>query len=339
VLKVGPESAGAEPGPVCYRRGGVAPTVTDAYLVTGILNPDGFLGGKVHLDVVRAREAIGQLAARSRFSTDEIAEGILRVATSNMIPGIGVIEGRIGFDVRDFSLLAYGGAGPTHACMLAEELGINAIMIPPSPGTFCALGSLAADFRLDYVQTLKTPLNAPDWERIASWYAEKQTQARSQLAQEPSVESVLVLPTLDARFEGQGFNTEVPVSPEVLDARDTAAIGAAFFARYEQLYGVSQPSVPGEIINVRLTVIGQRSRYRTRQEGGATAAAMSGSRKRSVYFDGARRAIAVFQRSELRGGTRVAGPCIIDQTDTTTFVRPRWYGETDALGNLQLKRE
>jgi N-methylhydantoinase A len=119
VLKVGPESAGAEPGPVCYGRGGVAPTITDAYLVTGVLNPDGFLGGKVHLDVVRAQEAIGKLAADSRFSIDEIAEGILRVATSNMIPGIGAIEGRIGFDVRDFSLLAYGGAGPTKACMLA----------------------------------------------------------------------------------------------------------------------------------------------------------------------------------------------------------------------------
>jgi len=338
VLKVGPESAGAEPGPVCYGRGGVVPTVTDAYLVTGVLNPDGFLGGTVHLDVVRAREAIGKLAARSRFSIDEIAEGILRIATSNMIPGIGAIEGRIGFDVRDFSLLAYGGAGPTHACMLAEELGISAIVIPPSPGTFCALGSLSADFRLDYVQTLKTPLDAPDWECIAGWYAEKQTQARSQLAHETSVESVLMLPTLDARFEGQGFNTEVPVSPEVLDARDTEAVRAAFFARYEQLYGVTQPSVPGEIINVRLTVIGERTRYRTRHEIGPTPA-KSSSRTRSVYFDKARRAIAVFQRSELGGGARVAGPCIIDQTDTTTFVRPGWYGKTDALGNLHLQRE
>lgn len=337
VLKVGPESAGADPGPVCYGRGGVAPTVTDAYVVTGVLNAEGFLGGKVHLDVARAVEAIGDLAAPTRFSIDEIAEGILRVATSNMIPGIAAIEGRIGFDIRDFSLLAYGGAGPTHACMLAEELGVRSIVIPPSPGTFCALGSLSADFRLDYVQTLKTPINAPDWESVVRWYAEKEAQARKQLADEPSIESILVLPTLDIRFEGQGFNTEVPVSREVLDARNTGAVRAAFFARYEQLYGVSQPSVPGEIINVRLTVVGQRRRYRSGHQLGATSGS-STMRERSVYFDGVRRELSVFQRSDLRPGARVNGPCIIDQTDTTTFVRPLWHGTTDELGNLHLQQ-
>jgi N-methylhydantoinase A len=339
VLKVGPESAGADPGPGCFGRGGLAPAVTDAYLVSGVLNPEGFLGGKVRLDVTRAHKAIENLAAGTRFSTDEIAEGILRVATSNMIPGIAAIEGRIGFDIRDFSLLAYGGAGPTHACMLAEELGIRSIVIPPSPGTFCALGSLSADFRLDYVQTLKTPIDAPDWDSIVGWYAEKQAQARAELTGEPSIESLMILPTFDTRFEGQGFNTEVPVSIEIVNAQDSEAVRAGFFARYEQLYGVSQPSVPGEIVNLRLTVVGQRRRYRSRRTPGVIASPSTSSQaRRSVYFDGVRREIPVFQRSDLGVDARVSGPCIIDQIDTTIFVRPLWHGTNDDLGNLHLQQ-
>lgn len=337
ILKVGPESAGADPGPVCYGRGGTAPTVTDAYLVTGILNEASFLGGSVRLDASLARAAIAELASKTRFSTDEIAEGILRVATSNMILGIGGIEGRIGFDIRDFALLAYGGAGPTHACMLAEEVGIRSVVIPKSPGTFCALGCLSADFRLDYVQTLNTPLRAPDWERIRRWYTEKEADAAKHLKDETSVEAVLALRSADIRFEGQGFNTEVSLEPAILASGDADGLKAAFSCRYEQLYGVSQFSVPGEIVNIRLTVIGKRARYRsTRERRSASTPRSSGTR--SVYFAGARQTIQVFHRDSLGAGTRIEGPCVVDQPDSTTFVRPGWHGVTDDQGNLHLTK-
>jgi N-methylhydantoinase A len=337
VLKVGPESAGADPGPVCYARGGSAPTVTDAYLVSGILNESNFLGGAVRLDAALARAAIASLAERTRFSVDEVCDGILRVATSNMIVGIGGIEGRIGFDIRDLTLLAYGGAGPTHACMLAEEVGIREVVVPKSPGTFCALGSLSADFRMDFVQTVNTPLRAPDWARIRQWYEEKEGEARRQMQQESSIEGLLARRSADIRYEGQGFNTEVALSAEVLAAEDAQQLAAAFVERYAQLYGVSQASVPGEIVNVRLTVIGKRPRARPMHEAPAKGEARpSGSR--SVYFDGARRTITVFRREDLSAGARIEGPCVVDQSDTTTFVRSGWNGLADEHGSLRLTR-
>ena len=206
VLKVGPESAGADPGPVCYGRGGTAPTTTDAYLATGILDGNNFLGGRVKLDERRAKQAIADLAKQTKYSADEFAEGMLRVATSNLIAGIGKIEGRIGIDTRDFAILAYGGAGPTHACLLAEELGIRRVVVPLSPGTFCALGSLSADFRMDFVQTINAKLATPNWKQIREWFAEKEKQAAAQLEQEMGlIETVVAVRSGDVRFEGQGF--------------------------------------------------------------------------------------------------------------------------------------
>lgn len=337
VLKVGPESAGAEPGPVCYGRGGSAPTVTDAYLVTGILDESNFLGGAVHLDAAKARGAVAVLAERTRFTVDEISEGILRVATSNMILGIGGIEGRIGFDIRDFTLLAYGGAGPTHACMLAEEVGIREVVIPKSPGTFCALGSLSADFRMDFVQTLNTPLRSPDWARIRQWYEEKEVEAGRQLRQESAIEGLHALRSADIRYEGQGFNTEVALPAGVLASENAQQLASAFVERYEQLYGVSQASVPGEIVNIRLTVIGKRARSRpVREPAGKTKPQPGG--KRSMYFRGARQTVPVFRRHDLSTGARIDGPCVVDQSDTTTFVRPGWSGLADEHGNLRLTR-
>ena len=206
VLKVGPQSAGADPGPVCYGRGGTAPTTTDAYLATGILDGNNFLGGRVKLDEQRAKQAIADLAKQTKYSADEFAEGMLRVATSNLIVGIGKIEGRIGIDTRDFAILAYGGAGPTHACLLAEELGIRRVVVPLSPGTFCALGSLSADFRMDFVQTINAKLATPNWKQIREWFAGKEKQAAAQLEQEMGlIETVVAVRSGDVRFEGQGI--------------------------------------------------------------------------------------------------------------------------------------
>jgi N-methylhydantoinase A len=339
VLKVGPESAGADPGPVCYGRGGTAPTTTDAYLATGILNGNNFLGGRVKLDEKRARRAIADLAKQTKYSPDEFAEGILRVATSNLIVGIGKIEGRIGIDIRDFTILAYGGAGPTHACLLADELGIRRVVVPLSPGTFCALGSLSADFRMDFVQTINAKLAAPNWTQIQEWFAEKEKQATAQLQDEIGlIETVVAVRSGDARFEGQGFNTEVTLSDEMLKSGDTAGFTAAFHARYEQLYGVAQAHVPGELVSIRLTVIGRR-RPNPSMSVASGVATPSSKANRNVYFDGQRQTIPVFDRGDLAAGSKLSGPCIVDQPDTTTFIKANWNAEVDTYGVLHLIRK
>jgi N-methylhydantoinase A len=338
VLKVGPESAGADPGPVCYGRGGTAPTTTDAYLMTGILDGNNFLGGRVKLDGKRAKQAIADLAKKTKYSADEFAEGMLRVATSNLMVGIGKIEGRIGIDIRDFTILAYGGAGPTHACLLAEELGIRRVVVPLSPGTFCALGSLSADFRMDFVQTINAKIPTPDWTQIREWFAEKEKQAATQLEPDRDlIETVVAVRSGDARFEGQGFNTEVSLSKEMLRKGDSDSFAAAFHARYEQLYGVAQAHIPGELVNIRLTVIGRRKQNPPMMLSSRAVAASPAS-KREVYFDGQRRAIPVFRRTDLGVGAKLTGPCIVDQEDTTTFIRANWNAEVDVYGILHLTR-
>jgi N-methylhydantoinase A len=339
VLKVGPESAGSDPGPVCYGRGGTAPTTTDAYLATGILDGNNFLGGRVKLDERRAKEAITDLAKQTKYSPDEFAEGMLRVATSNLIVGIGKIEGRIGIDIRDFAILAYGGAGPTHACLLAEELGISRVVVPLSPGTFCALGSLSADFRVDFVQTINAKLAMPDWVKIRDWFAEKEKQAIGQLEKEKGlIETIVAVRSGDARFEGQGFNTEVAITDEVLKAGDTDRFVKAFHSQYEHLYGVAQAHVPGELVNIRLTIIGQRKHTPPMSvtKGPASPSAAS---SRTAYFDGKRQEIPVYRRADLSAGASFEGPCIVDQVDTTTFIKPNWTAAVDSYGVLHLNRK
>lgn len=339
VLKVGPESAGADPGPVCYGRGGTAPTTTDAYLATGILDGNNFLGGRVKLDEQRAKQAIAELSKKTKYSPDEFAEGMLRVATSNLIVGIGKIEGRIGIDIRDFAILAYGGAGPTHACLLADELGIKRVVVPLSPGTFCALGSLSADFRMDFVQTINAKIASPNWAQIREWFAEKEKQAAALLEQEMGlIETVVAVRSGDARFEGQGFNTEVSMSDEALKTGDSAGFTKAFHARYEQLYGVAQAHIPGELVNIRLTVIGRRKQNPPMMiaSGGAAASPVG---NRDVFSDGKRQNIPVFRRSDLAAGTKLTGPCIVDQDDTTTFIKASWNAEVDVYGVLHLVRK
>jgi N-methylhydantoinase A len=187
------------------------------------------------------------------------------------------------------------------------------------------------------VQTVNSPLRTPDWSRIRDWYKEKEAEAKNQMQGEPSIEGLLAVRAADIRYAGQGFNTEVALTAEVLATQNAQQLAAAFVERYAQLYGVSQASVPGEIVNIRLTVIGKRARVRPLREAAADSEVRpSGSR--SVYFDGARRMIPVFPREHLGAGALITGPCVIDQSDTTILVRAGWHGRADEHGNLQLSR-
>jgi N-methylhydantoinase A len=191
---------------------------------------------------------------------------------------------------------------------------------------------------MDFVQTINSKLAAPEWDRIREWFAEKEKLAVSQFEQEKEFfHAVVALRSADVRFEGQGFNTEVAVSDEILGRGDTAGFTSAFHAQYEQLYGVRQDHVPGELVNIRLTVIGQRAHN---QPSSLTARGKPRpASSRAVYFDGERQAVRVYQRSELAAGAKLDGPCIVDQDDTTTFIKPNWGAEVDGHGVLHLTRK
>jgi N-methylhydantoinase A len=192
---------------------------------------------------------------------------------------------------------------------------------------------------MDFVQTISAKLANPNWAQIREWFADKEKQAAEQLEQEMGlIEMVTAVRSGDARFEGQGFNTEVPLSDAVLKSGDTAAFAAAFYARYEQLYGVMQSNIPGELINIRLTVIGKR-KPNPLMTAATGAKPPSRVTRRGVYFDGKRQSIPVFRRSDLAAGAALTGPCIVDQEDTTTFIRSHWRAEVDAYGILHLARQ
>ena len=338
VIKVGPSSAGAVPGPACYGRGGTSPTVTDAYLATGILDPENFLGGQLRLRPELAREALAALARQTRYSERELAEGVLRVATSNLLVGVARAEAHKGIDIREFTLLAYGGAGPTHACFLAEELAIRRIAVPPSPGTFCAWGSLLADFRLDWAQTIHRPAAEMPLAELSAWYAEREAQGRELLAAErATLDGIHALRSADMRYRGQGHNLEVSLTHDVLHGDDANGLSGPFHRRYHDVYGTSDPSVPVELVTARLTLVG-RTRKRPLREVGVPPAAPT-ARTREVFVRGHASTVPAFARRDLNVGWQYRGPCLIDQLDSTTFVQPGWHVHVDQYGILHLEHE
>lgn len=339
VLKVGPDSAGADPGPACYGRGGTNPTVTDAYVVTGIIEPKAFLGGRLTLKPELAQAAFAELARGTSYTPEELAAGTLRVATSNLMVGIGRVEASKGLDLRNFTLLAYGGAGPTHACALAEALGLRQILVPFSPGTFCAWGSLLADFRLDSVQTFHNPLAEIDLTKVTDWFAAAEAKGTDVLKREaPYIERVTARRSADMRYQGQGFDIDVPLTDELLAAPDTASFANAFHERYGALYGLSDSTIPVDLINTRLTLVGHTTKPALPPIAVTRDGPLQPVRERMVFIDGTRRPLPVFARPLLVAGDAFDGPCLIDQDDSTIFVHEGWSGTIDELGFARLAR-
>ncbi len=339
VLKVGPASAGADPGPACYGRGGMHATVTDAYLATGIIDPANFLGGRLRLYPDLAVQALGELARQTRYTDSELAEGVLRVATSNLLAGVARVEAHKGIDIRDFTLLAYGGAGPTHACFLAEELGLRRIAVPSSPGTFCAWGALLADFRLDFVQTFHQPVADVHLADLRAWYAECERQGKELLADEkPLIEAVYTLKSADMRYRGQGHNLEVPLPESVLLGDDRQQLAEAFHRRYQEVYGRADASVPVDFISARLTLVGRTRKRPLRELSPREMRAPRERGTRQVFFQGEVHPVPVFFRTDLPADFQRRGPCLVDQTDSTVFVQPGWEVEVDRYGILHLQR-
>ncbi|WP_046868230.1 hydantoinase/oxoprolinase family protein [Microvirga massiliensis] len=331
LLKVGPQSAGAEPGPVAYGRGGTQPTLTDAYLVSGFIDGDNFLGGRLKLDLLSARKSLEALANKLNLGLSETVQGVVQVATSNLAAECTRLAAKKGIDPREYTLVAFGGAGATHGCLLADEIGVQRIAIPYSPGTFCANGSTAADFRLDYLKTVYLPVSRLKQAEVDAWFDEVDASGRATLAEASSdIEKIVTLRSAGVRYLGQGYEVTVPFA-------HIDELPGRFREEYAKLYGARSDDSPLEVISIRATVVGLTRKAPLAWAGDASSPARKGARK--IALGDKEYDCPVFMRSAMAPGWEHAGPFIVDQPDTTCVVTPGWRGTVDAIGTLHLTKE
>ena len=337
LLKVGPRSAGAMPGPACYGRGGVHPTVTDANLVLGFLDASTFAGGTVNIDRAKAEAAIKPLAEKSSLSVAELAWGIHSVVNENMAAAARVHVAERGHHASQFALLATGGGGPLHGCEVAKRLGISKVICPPSAGVASALGLLMAPARVDRVATLARKLNELDWGAFERAFQVIEKEAQNVIAETLLGKSkVTVVRAADLRFVGQGFEivTALPKGPYT--QKSLAGIRAAFLAEYKRIFQQVPPGGEMEVINIRVALTAPIGRAALKVEGGkgAASAALKGKRKawladRNKFAD-----MPVYDRYALPVGAAVKGPAIIEEASSTMIVPPGARARVDRAGNL-----
>jgi N-methylhydantoinase A len=340
-LRVGPQSAGASPGPACYGLGGIEPTVTDANLVLGRLDAQRFLGGEMTLDLPAANRALNErIGDPLGLDPVKAADGILRIAVTAMSYAVKGVTTERGLDAGDFILVAYGGAGPLHAVEVARELGMRKVIVPFAPGVFSAFGMLFADLRYDFVRTWFTPLEEASFAEIERVYAALERDGHAAIA-EASVKPrrILIKRAADMRYVGQEHAVTVDLPMAVFKRADRKAIKRHFDAMHAQRYGTSAPEERAEIVSLRSTVSGimrkppQRKIARGRRT--PPAAALGGTRK--VYFGGRFRSTPVFWRPALLAGNRINGPALIEEYASTTVLLPGDVLEVDAFGNLAIE--
>ncbi len=351
-LRVGPQSAGAEPGPVCSGRGGAIPTVTDANLVLGRLSAADFLGGRMSLDVAAARSALEVLGREMGTDALAAALGAVRVANATMERAIRTISVERGFDPRQFTLVAFGGAGPLHACELAEALDMRSVLVPRYPGILCALGLLVADLTQDFTQTIMLPLSQATPQALAGRLQPMlETAVARMVGQSLPLSRVYLDVGMDMRYAGQSFEITVPVRR--VPGRSLAAhlpagqqgqilaytvdtLAARFHRLHRRRYGHASPGEPIEIVNLRVKAIGRTDKpvfHPEPEQGPDVGAALL--RVASVIFAGEQALpTPIYERTRLQPGNRLAGPAVVVQMDATTVIPPGWHAKVDGYHNL-----
>jgi N-methylhydantoinase A len=326
LLRVGPESAGAMPGPACYAHGGEQATVTDANLVLGRLAAQHFLGGGMHLDTDRARAALKKLlrAAPAMQTVEALAEGIVRVANAEMEAALRRVSVERGHDPRGFALIGFGGAGPLHACALAAALGMKQVVIPAAPGALSALGILDADVKREFARTV---MMAPGDARLTRIFRELESEAQAAFAAEglkPALRRFA-----EMRYRGQGFELRIEWDKDAVKH---------FHALHKKRYGYTDVARTVEIVTLRVMAVARTAVPHARAEklkhGNAQAALIGAHR---VYEDGRWRRASMLDRAKLHAGDRFTGPAVVTELSATTFVPSGWSGAVDGHGNLLLK--
>ncbi len=341
LLRMGPQSAGADPGPVCYGRGGAQPTCTDADLALGYLDPAFFAGGRIPLDATAARRAIETVIATPMgIAVEAAAAGMYRVINNNMAQGVREITVRRGLDAREFPMVVAGGAGALHACMIALELEIPMFLVPRESSIFCAAGMLMSDLRHDYVRTHVARFDDLDWDGLNGVYDALIVEARAALSGDGVADDRQQFSArLDCRYARQYHEVSFPVALEAIRDRDGAEIATAFHAEHNRLYGYSleEQGTPVQIINVRLQALGATEKPAAASDayaGPDASAALKGTRAVYVPEADAFDDIPVYDGHALRFGNRLAGPALIEQRNTAIFVSGSFDCAIDRAGSF-----
>ena len=339
VLKVGPESSGSNPGPACYGQGGTLPTLTDAFAVLNLLGAGELGYGAVALDRTAAERAVATLAEPLGLSLPETAESMIRVAVSGMYLEVSKLLSRHGADPRSFTLLAFGGAGPMTACLLARELGIRRTVVPPTPGVLSAYGGLIADIRNDFIRTAFVDLDTEGLATLDGHARELETRALAWLREEQGFggEARLVW-SADMRYRGQSYEIEAVIDHRDIAAGRSGALAEAFHATHERVYDHADRDAPVQVVNLRLVVSGSAPKpvFREQPVVPGAAAPRGGA---TIFLDGGEHEAALHDRGDLRPGRHFAGPAIVAQDDCTTVVPPGFAARIDGWGNLILEPE
>ncbi len=337
-LRVGPRSAGAKPGPACYGQGGTEPTVTDANVVLGYVNPDYFLGGKMKVDPARSHKALEGLAQRLGSSPVEAALAVHRIVNANMAEAIRVVSVERGYDPRDFTIVAYGAAGPTHAARLAALMNVPKVVVPETPGAFCCWGFLVADVMHDYHRSYVIATGKADVKHIQRLYREME-EAGFERVQRDGIprEKITFARTMDLRYIGQAHEVTVPVPGGTFNVRTMQETIRNFHRLHERYYAIQAPEEPTEVTTLGVKAIGvvEKRRPATHKKGGRHA---RGAVKytRRVFFEEAGKFIdcPAYDRYRLDAGNAIMGPAIVEQIDSTIVIPPHLPANVDTFNNL-----
>jgi N-methylhydantoinase A len=318
-LHVGPRSAGAEPGPAAYGRGGTEPTLTDANLVLGRLDPGYFLGGAMKLDLGAAQAAVGRLGKALGLSPEETALAMIQTADENMANAIRLIAVERGLDPRDFALIAFGGAGPLHGRAVAERLGMKTVIVPPHPGLCSAFGAAIAEARVDRFQTFFTHSDGIDFETLGGALRRLREATVAELKASVEVEQPEIRSSADMRYSGQNYEVEVALPPGELDRESWPLVVERFTEVHSKLYGFALPGEPVELINLRVTALSPEppAAFTIAPKPGRDA----GTRDVRFEAKGAVRCV-ILSRAALAEQGSIAGPAVIEEADSTTLVFP-----------------
>jgi N-methylhydantoinase A len=336
-LRIGPTSAGAYPGPACYGRGGSKPTITDANLLLGRLNPENLLSGDMPIYPEKGRVALEDLGDKVAMGTEEVATSIIRIANSMMGKILRIVSVERGYDPRGYTLVAFGGAGPMHVCALAEELEVERIIVPSNPGMFSALGLLTADMFHDYIHPVVKRMSLVDPKEIEAAFRMMEKEGKETLASEGvKMRSMSYIRQFDLRYLGQAYELTVK-APSRVDAESLAATIIDFHRHHTESYGYSAEGEPVELVNLRFRAVGAIPKPDLKETRCRGEPNRIGTRR--IYFETDDRwaETPIYER----GGSwssEFTGPAVIEQYDATTVVYPGWSVETDELGNMILER-
>ncbi len=337
IIQVGPQSAGSEPGPACYGQGGTEPATSDANLVLGYLNPDGLLGGKLPLDLAKARKAMAKVADPLGLTVEQAAYGMFTIVNNNMVNGIRRVSVERGYDPRDFVLVGAGGATAAHITALAREMGIDTIILPKLASGLCAFGQIISDVKYNYMATAPARLdNAAAYKRIDKLFKEIEKQGVRHLEKDGfTKDRIAIKRSLDMRYVGQVHECTVDIGTFEINTKTIDQVKDAFHKRHEELYTYSERHNPVEVVNIESTVYGLIDKPKAPKlaKGAAADKALKGHRKAIFSADGKQVKTPIYDGEKLGAGATIKGPAIIEEVTTTIVIEPGWTAKLDASGS------